>query len=1000
MNETRNRVRSIFLNAVENVPPERWAAYLDEVCGNDPDLRARVEALLQADQNADSLLGGPEVMEHAEPVATAPVPGPPAEGPGAVIGPYKLLEVLGEGGMGVVYKAEQTQPVRRQVALKIIKPGMDTRQVIARFEAERQALALMDHPSIARVLDAGATEHGCPYFVMELVKGVPITTYCDTVHLTTRDRLELFIPVCQAIQHAHQKGIIHRDIKPTNVMITMVDGKPAPKVIDFGVAKAIDQRLTERTIFTQHGAIVGTFEYMSPEQAELSGLDIDTRSDIYALGVLLYELLAGSTPLEKEKIRQAAYSEILRLIREEEPPKPSTRLSDSGDSLPSLAAQRRTEPARLAKQVRGDLDWIVMKAIDKDRTRRYETANGLARNIQRHLDGDPVDAGPPSAWYKLRKFGRKHRAVLVTTASFAALLLIAAALSTYLAIRATNAERLAKRRLREVEQANTATTRALAQTTEAKIAAQAAEKSARGEAEKSKAINNFLTEDLLTQADPNKNSPENRITLLEVLDRAAEKVGERFRDKPELEEKLRLTIAETYLSLASWPKAEHQWRAALQSTRLRLGADSSEALVIQSELAAVQRDRGLIQESLPLAQQAFEGLARVLGPDHHETLEAENKLAGAYRAAGRIADAIKLLEEVLRLKKAKLGANDPSTLQSLSNLAVAYHDAGRTADAIPLMEESLKLHEAKTGPDSPGTLTTRNNLGTFYDAVGRTADAIKMLELALNSMVVKPGPDHPLTLACRVNLAKAYRVAGRTADAIKMAKETVQLMTAKLGAGHPSTLIALNNLAKAYEDAGRTTEAIKLYEHTLQVQTSNPGAAHPSTATTRNNLAAVYGKTGQFAKAEALFREALEHARKRYGAEDSRTADVMSWLGRDLLLQQRFTEAEPVLRECLKIREKSLPDDWARSQAKSLLGGALLGQRRFAEAEPLLVTGYEGLKARTVKRPPPPQPYMAEAAKRIVQLYRALGKPEKSDALLRPEDRDALMPNGAEAFAR
>jgi serine/threonine protein kinase len=999
MNETPNRVRSIFLHAVENVPPERWEAYLDEVCGNDADLRARVKVLLEADQMADSLLGGPEPTDPLEPPATAVLPRPPAEGPGTVIGPYKLLEVLGEGGMGVVYMAEQARPVRRRVALKIIKPGMDTRQVIARFEAERQALALMDHPNIAKVLDAGATLTGRPYFVMELVKGVPITTYCDTVHLTTRDRLELFIPVCQAIQHAHQKGIIHRDIKPSNVMITMVDGKPVPKVIDFGVAKAIDQRLTEQTMFTQHGTIVGTFEYMSPEQAEMTGLDIDTRSDIYGLGVLLYELLAGSTPLEREKIRQAAYSEILRMIREEEPPKPSTRLSDSGDRAASLAAQRRSEPTRLAKQVRGELDWIVMKAIDKDRTRRYETASGLARDIQRHLDGDPVDAGPPSAWYKLRKFGRKHRTVMLTTASFAALLLIAAALSTYLAVRATNAERLAKRRLGEVEQANTATTRALAETTKAKIAAQAAEKSARAEADKSKAINSFLTEDLLTQADPNRNSPENRITLLEVLDRAAEKVGERFHDKPELEEKLRQTIAETYLSLASWPKAEHQWRAALQSARLRLGADSSEALVIESELGYVLRLRGLTQQSLPLAQRAFEGLARVLGPDHTETLESENKLAGAYRAAGRTVEAIKLLEEVLRLKKAKLGADDPSTLQSLSNLAVLYHTAGRTADAVPLLEESLKLQEAKTGPDNFVTLYYRHNLAMAYSTVGRTADAIKMLELTLKSRVVKPGPDHPDTLNCRLSLAMAYRVAGRTADAVKMVEETVRLMTAKLGAEHPSTLIALNNLARAYQDAGRATEAIKHYEHTLQVQTAKLGAGHPDTVTTRNNLAAVYGTTGQLAKAEAHIREALEHARKGYGAEDPRAAEAMAWLGRNLLLQQRFTEAEPLLRECLMIRERRLPDDWARFQTQSLLGGALFGQKRFAEAEPLLVTGYEGLKARTVKRPPPPQTYMAEAAERIKRLYAALGQPDRAYALLRPEDLEAMMPNGAAAFA-
>src|SRR5438445_329773 len=332
-----------------------------------------------------------------------------AERPGTVIGPYKLLQQIGEGGMGTVFMAEQTEPVKRKVALKIIKAGMDSKQVVARFEAERQALAMMDHVNIARVFDGGATDSGRPYFVMELVHGVPITKYCDDNHLTPRERLELFVPVCQAIQHAHQKGIIHRDVKPSNVMITLYDGKPVPKVIDFGVAKATEQRLTERTLFTQYGTLVGTLEYMSPEQAEMSALGVDTRSDIYSLGVLLYELLTGSTPLTRKRLREAAYGEILRMIKEEEPPKPSMRLSDSGEALASISAQRHMEPAKLTKLVRGDLDWIVMKALEKDRNRRYETANAFAMDVQRYLADEPVLAFPPSAGYRLRKFARRNK---------------------------------------------------------------------------------------------------------------------------------------------------------------------------------------------------------------------------------------------------------------------------------------------------------------------------------------------------------------------------------------------------------------------------------------------------------------------------------------------------------------------------------------------------------------------------------------------------------------
>ena len=377
-----------------------------------------------------------ESKEVAARVTTTASASLPMESAGSAIGPYKLLQEIGEGGFGVVYMADQERPVRRRVALKIIKPGMDTKQVIARFESERQALALMEHPNIARVLDAGATETGRPYFVMELVKGVPITEYCDTNQLSTRERLDLFVSVCAALQHAHQKGVVHRDIKPSNVMVTLHDGQPVPKVIDFGIAKATHQRLTEKTLFTEYGQFIGTPMYMSPEQAEVSGLDIDTRSDIYSLGVLLYELLTGTTPFGAEALRRAGYGEIQRIIRETEPPRPSIRLSTLGGALTGIAAHRKTDPSGLTRLIRGDLDWIVMKALEKNRARRYASASEFAADITRHVDDEPVVARPPSTAYRLRKFVRKHRGPVAAVAAVGATIIVLGSLAMWQGIRA------------------------------------------------------------------------------------------------------------------------------------------------------------------------------------------------------------------------------------------------------------------------------------------------------------------------------------------------------------------------------------------------------------------------------------------------------------------------------------------------------------------------------------------------------------------------------------
>ncbi len=436
--------QSIFLHAIGMSSSAARAAYLDDACRDNSALRKELDALLSAHDR----LGGLSPTTCHDRASDSAVEGAVSQSDGGMVehvgvvisGRYKLLEQIGEGGMGSVWMAQQTEPVKRLVALKVIKPGMDSKQVLARFDAERQALALMEHPNIARVLDAGTTATGRPYFVMELVKGVPITRFCDEHRLTPKERLELFFPVCQAIQHAHQKGIIHRDIKPSNVLVASFDGKPVPKVIDFGIAKATGEQLTEKTLVTGFGAIVGTLEYMSPEQAELNQLDIDTRSDIYSLGVLLYELLTGTTPLSRKRLKEVAMLEVLRLIREEEPPRPSTRLSTT-EELPSISAQRQMEPAKLTKLVRGELDWIVMKALDKDRNRRYESANGLALDVQRYLADEPVQACPPSAGYRLRKLVRRNKGRVIAAVGMLVLVLVGTAVSTWQAVRATLAER-------------------------------------------------------------------------------------------------------------------------------------------------------------------------------------------------------------------------------------------------------------------------------------------------------------------------------------------------------------------------------------------------------------------------------------------------------------------------------------------------------------------------------------------------------------------------------
>jgi eukaryotic-like serine/threonine-protein kinase len=727
MASQRELVEELFGAALELDPRER-AAFLGRQCKGDRELREEVEALLDADARAGSFLQHPILEPPTADTSKADV----FE---TIIGPYRLLELIGEGGMGEVWLAEQKQPIRRRVAIKLIKAGMDTREVVTRFESERQALALMDHPAIAKVFDAGSTLRGRPYIAMEYVAGIPITTYCDKHKLTVRQRMELFIPVCEGVQHAHQKAIIHRDLKPSNVLVTTIDGKPMPRIIDFGVAKATSQKLTAGTLYTQIGAMVGTLGYMSPEQADRIGEDIDTRTDIYSLGAVLYELLVGAIPLE---IRNLPYDEVLRHLRDQDAPHPSSKLRALGSESVAIAKNRGSDPRALVRQLRGDLDAIVLKALEKDRARRYASAAGLAADINRYLHNEPVVAHPPSTAYRARKIVRRHR-LGVAVAAIGILLLAGFAI-----VQSVEVRHIARERDR-----------------------------AQRERDRADRMTQFMTG--IFKAPGPGEGRGNSITAREILDDASNEIGTSLNNDPELQAKMMVTLAQSYADLGMYSRAQPLVERAVGIQQRIIGPEHRDTLSSMRLLATILRLSQRYDESENLIRQTLATERRVLGAEDPETLISMNALASTLGEEGRFSEQENVERETLAIRRRVLGPEHPATLGSMETLANALTNGGHLAEAEKLQRQALNIQRRVFGPDDLRTLFATSRLAWTLQREGGLAEAENLQRSVLDIQRRVLGSENPGILFSLESEAIYISLQGHYGSAEKLFREAIKI---------------------------------------------------------------------------------------------------------------------------------------------------------------------------------------------------------------------------------
>jgi serine/threonine protein kinase/tetratricopeptide (TPR) repeat protein len=939
----------------------------------------------EAESVPDDLCPTPmKTMDYEGSGMPAPIPSSQPD----KIGPYAILGELGEGGMGTVYLAEQREPVHRRVALKLIKLGMDTKELIARFEFERQALAMMQHPNVAAVLDVGTTGQGRPYFVMEYVPGIPITQYCDKHRLGVQQRLELFVKVCEGVQHAHQKGVIHRDLKPSNVLVMLLDGKAVPKVIDFGLAKLTTGHAGEHAAHTRYGQMVGTPAYMSPEQAEMSALDVDTRTDVYSLGAMLYELLVGAAPFDSGALRKMSYTELQRVLREEEPPRPSTRVSSMVQEASRVAERRHVEPRALIRALRGDMDWIVVKAIEKDRMRRYATPLELAADIQRHLNNEPVLARPPSVTYRLGKFVRKHK-IPVAAAVAVLLALIAGLVATsVLYVQADAAKQLADKHRREAE-----------------------------------AINNFLINEFLAEASPEHNPVGSDAALVKIVDKAAKKIDAAYAQQPELEAPLRKTLGETYWSLGRDDVAEPHLRRALELQRQARGPEDEETLAVANSLirSLARLGRGSAEkrrEANALAPAALDACRRVLGAEHPETLRAWTNAANMLSTAEDYAASERENRQILSTRRRVLGDAHRDTLKTMDSLAVDLYLQDKFKEAEGLYQDLLKVRKRTLGSDHPDTLNSQHNLVLVLTALNRRAEAQPLAEQTLASRRHVLGPEHTYTLASISALANLLYLQGRFSQAEDHYRELAEICRRTQGSEHEQTLQAISNRAKALVAMGKLAEGERIYSQYLDTWRRKLGASHSITVGATIALANMLHKQNRLAEAEPLYREilalpgeghlattvyamnglanllldkpgddagalaeaeihckrALDRRREKLAPTDRYLADSLQTWGRVHLKKNQAAAAEPHLREAVKIyRGTPRDNDYELASVESLLGACLAEQGRHEEAEPLLL----GAHTRITQFTTAPPLRLHQATERVVRLYALWKKAEK-----------------------